>query len=112
MRYGIVGLGLLAVVTAGCATKSYPTAVQLSPTETELMTCRELALEAAKTESIAEQIRVTRKVDMRSIMGFAGDFGIGNKMAKQDAVRALEARKATIIAAQSRKKCDTEPAPA
>ena len=100
--YAIVGAGLL---TSACATKRYPIATELSAVEQEALTCRELAIELAKTDEVEAKITDTATTDWRSVAGFLGDYGIGNAMAKSEATKALSERKMSIKAAQVKKGC-------
>lgn len=95
----------IVVFVSGCATKRYPIATQLSGVEVELMNCRELAIELARTEETQRQILETAETDWRSVAGFLGDYGIGNSMAKSEAEKALADRRSSISTAQARKGC-------
>lgn len=101
----VCALGAIILVTAGCATKRYPIATPLSGTEAALMTCRELALELARTEETQAKIADTSGTDWRSAAGFLGDFGIGNAMAKSEAEKALANRRTSVMTAQAEKGC-------
>jgi hypothetical protein len=106
-RKNIVVIGLV-VVAAGCATKQYPIATKLSPAVAEAMTCRELHLQRIEGEEIERQINETGQIDGRSVLGFLGDFGIGNAIAQNEARSALSERISSIRAAQVRKGCSTD----
>ncbi len=101
------GFAIIAATLAlsGCATKRYPIATPLSPTEATLMTCRELAIEFDRIETTRTQITNTAQTDWRSVAGFLGDYGIGNAMAKSEAEAALANRSETIRQAQARRGC-------
>ena len=105
MNLNFAIIGIAAITVTGCATKRYPIATELSAAESELLTCRELALETAKTEKIQSQITDTATTDWRSVAGFLGDYGIGNAMAKSEAEKALSERLESIRASQARKGC-------
>lgn len=105
----LVGAGLL---TTACATKRYPIATELSAVEQEALTCRELAIELAKTDEVDAKITDTATTDWRSVAGFLGDYGIGNAMAKSEASKALSERRMSIKAAQVRKGCSDAAVPA
>lgn len=94
-----------AILLTACATKRYPIATPLSGTEASLMTCRELALELARTEETYAAISNTAGTDWRSAAGFLGDFGIGNAMAKSEAEQALSTRRTSIMTAQANNGC-------
>lgn len=105
-------VGASLVVTTGCATKRYPIATELSAVEQKALTCRELAIELAKTDEIEAKITDTATTDWRSVAGFLGDYGIGNAMAKSEASKALSERKMSIKAAQVEKSCTDAAVPA
>jgi len=106
MRILMVIAAAGAVGAAGCATKRYPIAVPLSAVESELMTCRELALEIDRIDSTRTQIANTAETDWRSVAGFLGDYGIGNAMAKSEAERALTERYRQVRRAQEARSCN------
>jgi len=93
------------ILLSACATKRYPIATEISAVEREALTCRELAIELAKTDEIEAKIISTATTDWRSIAGFLGDYGIGNAMAKSEASKALSERRMSIKAAQARRGC-------
>ena len=103
-------LSLTAALTAtlavsACATKQYPIATELSSAEANIMNCRELVLEDARTQELQLKIADTASTDWRSVAGFLGDYGIGNAMAKSEAEKALAQRRASISAALVSKNC-------
>ena len=101
----ILCFAIVVVVVAGCATKRYTIATPLSSAETELMDCKDLQLELVRAGEIEKQINKTGEMDMMSVAGFLGDFGIGNSMAKEEARSALAVRVADIHSAQLTKGC-------
>ena len=79
-------LAVAALLTVtGCATKQYPQAPQVTPEESSAFTCEDIEKEIVKTKSIKEEIERTGGFDGRTVLGFLGDFGIGNGMAKSTA---------------------------
>lgn len=109
MRAAIIGTAIAAVSLSGCATKRYPIATPLGPAEQGAMTCQQLELELARTEVVRKRISDTAEVDWRSVVGFIGDAGIGNAIAKKDAEKAIAARVASVRAAQAAKNCSATP---
>lgn len=99
---------LLALSVSACATKRYPIATPLAPAESALLTCKDLALELVRADQVEKQIDETGSMDARSVAGFLGDFGIGNSMAKSEARKALNDRRATLRDAQLQKGCVAE----
>ena len=99
------GVILAAVFIAGCATKQYPIEAQVAPAEAAMYTCHDIALELVKADQVEQQINATGSTDIKSVMGFMGDFGIGNGMAKSHARDALATRRAQLHDAQLQKDC-------
>jgi hypothetical protein len=103
---------LTAVFIASCATKQYPIEAQVAPSEAAMYSCHDLALELVKCDQVEQQINQTGETDVKSVMGFLGDFGIGNGMAKSHAREALATRRAELHDAQLQKGCMNDIVPA
>jgi hypothetical protein len=98
-------IAFAAIALNACATKRYPIATPISPAEASLMTCENFELELLRTDQVERQINETGEFDGKTILGFLGDFGIGNGMAKSEAQTAIEVRRNTIREAQVTKGC-------
>ena len=96
---------LVTMSITACATKRYPIATPLSPTEAKLMTCHDLELELLRADQVELKINETGEFDGKTVLGFFGDLGIGNGMAKEEARTAVSERKITIHEAQVEKGC-------
>lgn len=96
---------IAAILFVGCATKRYTLAPPISAAESNLMDCKDFQLEMVRADQIEAQINQTGELDMRSVAGFLGDFGIGNQMAKEEARTALAVRRSGIRAAQLEQGC-------
>lgn len=94
-----------AIAITACATKRYPIATPMSSAEASLMTCENLELELLRTEQVEQKINETGKFSGKTVLGFLGDFGIGNAMAKSEARTALSERRKTIREGQVSKGC-------
>jgi hypothetical protein len=105
MKAAIVLSVIAAVSLSACATKSYPIAPPLGAAQQGAMTCDDLELELARAEMVRRQISETAGTDWRSVVGFVGDLGVGNAMARSDAEKAISARVASIRAAQAARPC-------
>lgn len=64
------------------------------------MDCRDIKTEIAKTRSIQQDIEKTGEFDGKTILGFLGDFGIGNGIAKGDAREKVSARLGQLMRLQ------------
>lgn len=89
----------------GCATKQYPIATEVSPAEAQAMSCQDIELELIRADQTRSQIADNAQIDGRSVLGFLGDFGIGNAIAKSEADEAIETRVRGLRAAQASKGC-------
>ncbi|ADU69567.1 hypothetical protein [Pantoea sp. At-9b] len=86
-------LCLLAVLfLSGCALKHYPQAPAVTDDEAKSYDCPALQTEIAKTQAMQQQIDKTGEFDALTVIGFVGDFGIGNGVAKARATDKVSAR--------------------
>ncbi|MBI0437107.1 hypothetical protein F7100_00880 [Dickeya dianthicola] len=77
---------------SGCATKQYPQSPAVTPEEASALDCNAINQEIAKLHSVQSEIESTGQFDGRTVLGFLGDFGIGNGMAKSEAKRKSTSR--------------------
>jgi len=82
---------LLALVLTGCATKQYPQAA-VTPEESATLNCSALDQELVKAHSVQSDIEQTGQFDALTVLGFVGDFGLGNGIAKYNASQKAERR--------------------
>lgn len=83
---------LTVSLLAGCATKQYPQSPAMTVAEADAFQCKDVEVELVKAESIKREIESTGQFDGRTVLGFLGDFGIGNGLAKADASEKVNAR--------------------
>ncbi|KAJ9432864.1 hypothetical protein SAMN05518863_102323 [Candidatus Pantoea symbiotica] len=83
---------LIAMLLSGCALKQYPQSANVSDAEAQTYDCAALNQEIAKSQSVKQQIDKTGEFDALTILGFVGDFGIGNGLAKASANNKAAAR--------------------
>ena len=95
----------LLLTLSACATKSYPIAQPLSDSKAMAMTCSELFDEISDIDALSLKISEESKTDLRSAGAFLMDFGIGNAIAKDNAMKAMQERKVVINNAISSKAC-------
>ena len=105
MKFEFTLVAALCFSIAGCATKNYPIATEVSALEKSALDCREIAIELSKVDQTEAKISDTAELDWRSGAAFLGDFGIGNAMARNDAEHALAARRQGLIEARAGKGC-------
>ena len=80
------------LLLAGCATKQYPQASNVTGEEASSFDCKAITQEIAKAKSIQAEIEQTGEFDGRTVLGALGDFGIGNGMAKGEARKKAQNR--------------------
>ncbi|MCU5774753.1 hypothetical protein N5923_21625 [Erwiniaceae bacterium BAC15a-03b] len=95
-------VALVAILLSGCALKQYPQSPQLSAEESAALDCPAIEREIASSHSVQQEISRTGSFDALTVVGFIGDFGIGNGIAKyrandkaSDRLNQLESLKAT-----------------
>lgn len=91
---------LVTLVLTGCATKHYPQAAAVTPQETATLNCNALDQELVKAHGVQSDIEQTGQFNALTVLGFVGDFGLGNGIAKYNATRKAENR---VTALQSLK---------
>lgn len=94
-----------AVVVAGCATKRYGRLQGLTDAEKSVYECKDINLELAKIAEFRRSMAEEAKTDARSVGAFLMDFGIGNKLEKDDAERSVNAREADVLSLKASKNC-------
>lgn len=77
---------------SGCALKQYPQSPKVSDEEAQTYNCAALDQEIAKSHSVQQQIDKTGEFDALTVIGFIGDFGIGNGIAKASANKHASTR--------------------
>lgn len=87
-----------AFLIVGCATKRYGRMTTLSPAEKQHYTIRDIDLEISKVNQFLLQVEEGAEIDWRSVAGFLGDWGIGNAMEKNNAVKSARERLAELEA--------------
>ncbi|CAB3754513.1 hypothetical protein B7G54_11965 [Burkholderia puraquae] len=101
--------GLAAVaallVLAGCATKNYGRMGSLTDYERNTMSCREIDLEIARVDGFVSHVDKESEFDGRSVLSFLGDFGIGNVMEKDAAMKSASDRRQALDSLRSSKQC-------
>lgn len=98
-------ISLSIILLAGCATKQYPQAPTLTSEEVAFFDCKALDQEIAKTHSMQNQIKETGSFDGRTVLGFLGDFGLGNGLAKSAATDKANARLMQLQNIKASKNC-------
>ena len=101
-------VALVAIGLVGCATKNYGRQGELTDYERRTMTCREIALEEAKVMGFLDHVSKESEFDGRSVLSFLGDFGIGNLMEKDNAIKSANTRLKQLKETASERGCNQD----
>lgn len=82
----------LSLLLTGCALKRYPASPPVSEVQKTTLDCPAVEREIASQQRIQAQIDKTGKFDGLTVLGFIGDFGIGNGIAKGMAQKHADQR--------------------
>ncbi|KKB04438.1 hypothetical protein [Pantoea anthophila] len=104
MHNRIILAALLALSLTGCATKHYPQASAVTPEETAMLSCGALDQELVKAHGVQSDIEQTGRFDALTVLGFVGDFGLGNGIAKYNASQKV-ARRVSQLQSLKAAKC-------
>lgn len=104
-KIALLALAVSAVAFSGCATKRYGRMTNMSTMEVESYDCKQLAIEVSKVEQFELEVERGAKIDWKSVAGFLGDYGIGNAMEKNEAMKSAKERKAQLREAQTKRGC-------
>lgn len=103
MKAIAVGLTLLAL--AGCATKHYGRMGDLTSAERTQMNCREITLELAKVDGFVQRVEKESAFNLRSVGSFLADFGLGNVLEKDSALKSARERRQALESLSESKHC-------
>ncbi|AXI84243.1 hypothetical protein FUT69_01245 [Xylella taiwanensis] len=106
----LLAAGTLTILT-GCATKRYGRLQPLTSYETSHYNCNQIALELAKIDAFEQQVAQQAKFSGMSVASFLGDFGIGNVLERNEAIKTAKERRTQLMMAHSTKGCDNQPQP-
>jgi len=106
MKLRFVTIILLGAAVAGCATKHYGRQGTLTPYESTTMSCKEIDLELAKIDGFKDQVQKESQFSGRSVLSFLGDFGVGNVMEKNAALKSADDRRAMLVSLRASKACE------
>lgn len=100
----VIGL-LMATAVSGCATKRYGRVQPLSDAEKRAYSCEDIDIEISKVRAFQEQIKDEADIDAKSVAGFLGDFGVGNRLERGNAEESAEERLEQLEDLQQMKGC-------
>ncbi len=100
-----------ATILTGCATKRYGRLQPLTSYETSQYDCNQIDLELAKIDAFEQQVAKQAKFSGMSVASFLGDFGIGNVLERNQAIKTAKERREQLMMARSTKHCNAQPQP-
>ncbi|MFN9131923.1 MAG: hypothetical protein ACK55O_14665 [Phycisphaerales bacterium] len=89
---GFLVAAVFSLSLGACATKNHGRLSPVSSLEKTELTCREIDIEISKVHAFLDQVSSNSEVDGRSVLGFLGDFGIGNAMERSAAESSARKR--------------------
>ncbi len=103
----IIFFAVIATITlAGCATKRHGRLSPLSQVEKGVYDCEQIRVELAKIEEFQKQMAENSKINIASVGGFLGDFGLGNAMERNAASKSALKRQEELVQLQREKECE------
>ena len=106
MRSKILALLLCVVVLGtGCATKRYGRMQPMTGYETTKYNCEDIKLELSKIDAFELQVAQGAQFSALSIASFLGDFGIGNLIERDAAIKTAKERRVQLNDAAATKGC-------
>ncbi len=102
----VLAAAMVVVMASGCATQHYGRQSEVSEVEKELMDCKDLRIDIARTEQFLASVRNQRDhINTAHVMGAMGDFGIGNSLEGDAAELSGEQRLKELQALKAAKPC-------
>ncbi|ORM75073.1 hypothetical protein HA48_01045 [Pantoea wallisii] len=92
---------LSVVLLSGCVLKQYPQMPEVSDAEVHAYDCPMLRAQIVQAHNVQRQIAATGKFDTLTVLGFFGDLGTGNGIAKANATRRVNTRLQQLEALQT-----------
>ncbi len=81
-----------SLLLSGCALKRYPASPPVSEVQKTVFECPDVEKAIASQQKVQSEIDKTGKFDGLTVLGFIGDFGIGNGVAKSLAQKHADER--------------------
>lgn len=101
-----IALAVIVPLLVGCATQRYGRQTVLSGTEKQEFSCKDIKIETAKAEEFLSSVRMERRnTNGAHVLGFLGDFGIGNTMEGDAAELSGEKRLKELRDLSAEKEC-------
>ena len=108
MRFLIAFAAMCAM--SACATQRYGRASGITSAEAAEYTCRDLKIEMAKSSAFVDEIQAERsRINGNHVLGFFGDFGIGNHLEGNEAEDSARRRSSQLGQLAYQKGCYERP---
>lgn len=101
----LIGAAIVSLALGACATKNHGRLSPVSSLEKTALTCREIDIEISKVHAFLGQVSDKSQIDGRSVLGFLGDFGIGNAMERSAAEESARRRLDELTTLRAAKGC-------
>lgn len=95
---------IAALLLASCATHRYGRAIALTDIERRSLTCEQIEIEIEKCNAFLAEVNKPTPGGA-AVLGFLGDFGIGNSMERSEARKSGMARLEELQALKASKGC-------
>ncbi|WP_034915011.1 hypothetical protein [Erwinia sp. 9145] len=89
------------IVLSGCALKRYPDSPPVTDVQATIWDCDNVTERIAAQQRVQSKIDKTGEFDSLTVLGFLGDFGIGNGVVKNRAQKAADRRMARLKTLQT-----------
>lgn len=105
-------VAIVSIFLTGCATEHFGRAQHVTTAEKVSLDCAQTDLEIAKVDGfLLETEEQWEHTHVRRVLGFMGDFGIGNHMEINDAIKSGDKRRAQLIEMRTLNHCPGNPEP-
>lgn len=92
-------MGLVAaMLLSGCATERFGRLTPLGQVESQHLTCEEIVVEIARCDEFMSAAKVqAAQFKGTDVMAFLGDFGIGNQLEYESAIKSGKTRRSALV---------------
>ncbi len=101
----IIILIILVLLLTSCATKRYGRMQPVTGYESQEYTCKDIKIELSKIDAFELQVAKESEFSAMSVASFLGDFGIGNTMEKNSALKTAKQRRVELNDVAAKKDC-------
>jgi hypothetical protein len=95
----------MIVFLSGCATKRYGRLQPVTGYEANACTCESIKIELSKIDAFELQVARESEFSAMSVASFLGDFGIGNVIEKDAALKTAKERRVQLNDLSASKGC-------